>query len=392
MDIPAKPPFLHRPVTWALLALAVALRLAMVPNQSWDYIGFLKPWYDHIQATGGLRALATGFADYTPPYLYWLTVAATGLADLPPLLSIKLFGMATDFLLASYVYRLLRLPDLAPEIHARAEAGFWAALFLPTVMLNSALWGQCDGIYTTGVLAFVYNLCRHRFLRACLWFGIAFAFKLQTIFMAPLLCLALLHPRSPKAGVLLVPLTYLALVLPAWAVGRPMAELLLIYVRQAESYPDLAHHTPNLYQWVPDSLYWPVMPIGVAGAAFLAMMVMALVWRGRSTRISGLRSQDWLLLAFFFAFFAPFALPKMHERYFYMAEVLCLIHVLIYPRDRLWVGILQICTLIGYLGGDLSPLLRFAGLANAGVMILLVRNHLAPLLAATRPEGTRSRA
>lgn len=373
----------HRPRFWALLALAVGIRLAMVPNRSWDYMSFLQPWYDHIQAAGGLAALATGFADYTPPYLYWMTIAATWLADLPPLLSIKLFGMATDFLLASYIYRLLRLPDLAPAVQARAEAGFWAALFLPTVMVNSALWGQCDGIYATGALACVYNLCRHRFLRACLWFGVGFAFKLQTIFIAPLLCLALLHPQGRIWGVFLVPLTYLALMVPAWMVGRPLAELLLIYAHQAENYPSLSLNAPNLYEWIPDSLYWPVMPLGVAFAVLGVLAVIGLVWRGQSGRLASLRTQDWITLAFFFAFFAAFALPKMHERYFYMAEVFCLIHAFIHPRDRIWVGILQVGTLIAYLGGDAIPLIRYGGLANAGVLALLIRRHLLPLLRTT---------
>lgn len=359
---------------WLFLGLAIALRLAMVPNQSWDYQDFLRPWYDHIQAAGGWAALKTGFADYTPPYLYWLIVAATWGEALPPLLSIKLFAMATDFLLASYVYRLLRLPDFAPQVRARARIGFWATLFLPTVMINSALWGQCDGIYTTAIVAFVYNLCRHRYLRAYLCFGLAFAFKLQSVFLAPLLCIALLQRQSRPLGVALIPLTYLALMLPAWAMGRPLADLLLIYARQSGQYPRLSSDAPNLYEWIPDSLYWPILPLGVALTALAVVTVIWLVWR----RGLPLMPQDWITLAFFFALFVPYALPKMHQRYFYMAEVFCLIHALLTSRDRLWVAVLQIGTLLGYLGGDLAPLIRYGGIANGIVLILLITRRLWP--------------
>lgn len=371
---------------WLLISLAVALRLAMVPNRSGDFTYFLSPWYDYIQANGGFAALRTGFSDYTPPYLYWLAIAATWGAALPKLLAIKLFGMATDFVLAFYVYRILRLPGFSAEVRARAHIGFWAVLFLPTVMLNSALWGQCDGIYTTAVVACVYHLIRSQPLRACLFFGLAFAFKLQTVFLGPLLLIALLPRHGRPVGALLIPLPYLLLILPNWALGRPVSELLLIYANQAAQYPRLSSNAANLYEFIPDTYYWPVLPLGVA---FTALVVLAVVWRV-ARRGLALSATDWITLAFFFALFVPYALPKMHERYFYMAEVFCLIHAVIHPRDRIWIAVLQIGTLLGYLGGDVAPLIRYGGIANGVVLVLLVQRYLLPLLRAPRATAPQS--
>jgi len=70
---------------------AVIIRLICVPNRSSDYTSFLAPWYDFIANNGGFSALKHGFADYTPPYLYWIVFAATLLSGLPKIFSIKLF-------------------------------------------------------------------------------------------------------------------------------------------------------------------------------------------------------------------------------------------------------------------------------------------------------------
>jgi Gpi18-like mannosyltransferase len=135
------------------IILAVLIRLICVPNKSLDYKYFLEPWYDFIASHGGFSALKYSFADYTPPYLYWILISATLLSGLPKIFAIKLFAMTVDFICAFLTYKIVRLkyPEGRMPIFA-----FLAVIFSPSVICNSALWGQCDVIYTTGLIACIY--------------------------------------------------------------------------------------------------------------------------------------------------------------------------------------------------------------------------------------------
>jgi Gpi18-like mannosyltransferase len=67
-----------------------------------------------------------------------------------------------------------------------------------------------------------------------------------------------------------------------------------------------------------------------------------------------------LKIALVFAVAIPFLLPEMHERYFYLADVLSILYAFYYPR-RFYVPILvQFCSLFSYapyfLGRQIIPL------------------------------------
>src|ERR1035438_1018447 len=65
-------------------------------------------------------------------------------------------------------------------------------LFLPTVVLNSSLWGQIDATYASLGLGGLYFVLRRRPWLACTFFGLALSFKLQVVFLFPVLLLLVL--------------------------------------------------------------------------------------------------------------------------------------------------------------------------------------------------------
>ena len=120
------------------------VRIPLLPYDSIDMIGHLKHWYDYIVLNGFFGALSDNFADYTPGYLALLAfVALIRERWLTPWLSktttIKLPSIAFDFALAVGVYGILRQLGLSQR---RAALGAVLCLLLPTVVLNSAMWGQ----------------------------------------------------------------------------------------------------------------------------------------------------------------------------------------------------------------------------------------------------------
>ncbi|MBR1470024.1 MAG: DUF2029 domain-containing protein, partial [Lachnospiraceae bacterium] len=60
-----------------------------------------------------------------------------------------------------------------------------AVLFLPTVVMNSSMWGQCDSIYSSFCILALIFLLKKSYRRAYIMLGIAFSFKLQTVFIIP---------------------------------------------------------------------------------------------------------------------------------------------------------------------------------------------------------------
>jgi Gpi18-like mannosyltransferase len=111
-------------------------------------------------------------------------IASTLLSGLPKILAIKLFAMSVDFICAFFTYKIVKLKY---PVGKMANWAFLAVILSPTVIYNSSLWGQCDVIYTTGLIACVYFLSIHKQIPALMSFGLALSFKLQAMFLAPLL-------------------------------------------------------------------------------------------------------------------------------------------------------------------------------------------------------------
>jgi Gpi18-like mannosyltransferase len=323
------------------VVLALILRGQCLSFESEDYRIYLLVWYDFIQSHGGVQALKETFANYSPPYLYWLVFAATALAGVPKVIAIKLLAVIFDFVCAGFVYGIVRLQYPTGK---RAIAAFCTILFLPTVFLNSSLWGQCDSIYTTGVVACLYFLLRQRLVFAFLSLGLGFAFKQQALFFVPLLLILWAKGQVKGWMFLMLPATYLVAVLPAWGVGRSLPDLLQIYTGQIEGYRHLTKNAPNLYQWISNRHYDVMVPLGIVLTVIVLLGLGWRVWRSRTD----LTPDRLLQLALTIVFLVPFLLPKMHERYFFMADVLSVV-VAFYRPKFFWMPILiQLSSLLTY--------------------------------------------
>ncbi|MGI3783596.1 MAG: hypothetical protein ACRYG2_22765, partial [Janthinobacterium lividum] len=141
-----------------LLALGLAARVPMLTEQSGDYRAFLLPWYSHLVSAGGFAGLADSFSNYNTPYLALLAV----LTYLPvgPLVGVKAISIVFDVLLALFAYRIVR--EVRPTSRWLPVVAFGATFLLPTVMLNSAWWAQCDSVYASLCLGSLYFLLRRQ--------------------------------------------------------------------------------------------------------------------------------------------------------------------------------------------------------------------------------------
>ncbi|HET7143273.1 MAG TPA: glycosyltransferase 87 family protein, partial [Anaerolineales bacterium] len=278
---------------------------------------------------------------YTPPYLYLLWVATWTRTLLPEITAIKLLSILFDAGNAVCIYKISRIKYPEGALPFLGAAVFFA---LPTIILNSAWWGQADSIYTFFVLASLYFLLRDHPLSAMIFFGIAVSFKLQAVFFAPFLFLLILKRRIPWTYSLIVPLVYIVMMIPAILAGRPFLDTLTIYLSQADSFRQLTMKAPNLYQFVSNRWYEPVLILGLGFTALLALAWAVIYER----KIKTWTPEMLVICAAVSVLMMPFFLPKMHERYFYAAEVMLLLLAVYLPR--LWVALLisQAVSIITY--------------------------------------------
>jgi Gpi18-like mannosyltransferase len=321
--------------------LALALRFSLFGYESADYRPFLSKWYDFI-AQHGFEAFAHDFANYNPPYLYMMAIIIYLFPFVPKIIAIKSISVFFDLLLGAFVYKLINLKypgSIVPVF------GYLAILFAPTVFLNSSCWGQADAIYTAFLVACLYWICTGRQLLALASFGFALAIKAQAIFFAPFLFALLLKRQLSWKPFLLVPFVYLLTLVPSWIAGRNFFELLLIYARQSNTYHELSKHAPTFYIWFPNSAYDFLYPAGLLLGISVAFLIIAGLVKSQRAVDRDLIVQS----AFVFVLCVPYFLPKMHERYFYLADVLAIVYAFYFPKYFYVPIVVIFCSFLSYL-------------------------------------------
>src|SRR5437660_2950846 len=288
---------LERGVLLSLLLFSFVLRISLYNIQTIDYVTFFGPDYDFIRLHGGFAALKYPFSDYNPPYLYLLTLMTY--TPLPKLAAIKTLSIVFDAVIALFTYLILRLKY---KDAYRPIVGAAVILFTPTVFINSAAWGQSDGIYAAFCLGSLYFLLSERPALACIFFGLAISFKLQAIFFLPVLIVLFFTRKLSVKSLLFVPAIYLVLLAPAFFEGRDAWSLLTIYAEEAKEYQSLTLNAPNVYQWLPGAAFenWRSIGIQLAVMIVVVMTILTLMSSKQITPVVMLK------LTLVFALVVPF--------------------------------------------------------------------------------------
>lgn len=189
-----------------------------------DYVEHLSIWVKRIQTEGYLSALAKPFYNYTPTYMYILTLIAK--LDVNPLYAIKAISILFEYIAAFYVGQIAFLLT-------KNESSKWIPFaivpLIPSVMLNSAFMSQCDAIYVTFLLASVFYLFKGKQITAIVLLGISLSLKLQAVFILPFYFVYMLRGHIKWYLFAILPLIYALVITPVWLVGRPLRSLLKIY-------------------------------------------------------------------------------------------------------------------------------------------------------------------
>lgn len=370
----------------AVTVCGIIARALLFPLSSWDLEHFLIPWYETIRDNGGFRAVGMDIGDYTPFYRYFLAFLTT--CHIPAAPGIKVFSGIFEFVGAVYA---ARIAALAFPGSSKPLITFAACFCLPSVLFNSAAWGQCDGIYTCFILMSLYYLLRERDMLSMAMFGMAFAVKLQAVFFAPFVLVMLLRKRLRFRSVLLVPAIYVVMILPALFAGGSFLNLLTVYFRQAGQYGTLNMALPNVWTLLID-VKEPAL--GQAGVFFAGAAMLCYVWYGVQHGSSGkLTVFEAVTAAAVSCMAVPYFLPFMHERYYFTSELLLVLVIMCRPKNLWMLPISQFCAGIGIYGNLFNkerPDLRWLTLLSSAVLYMLCmlwRESLTPAASAEKTES-----
>ena len=356
--------------SWPVQLAAIASLSLYLGSLCWwteahDMRDFLLPWFDHIVTVGPVGAFAHPFGNYTPPYLYLLAVVSLFHGSMSAMSLVKLLSIAGTCFAAYAVAELVGALG-GPRRYALL------LFILPSAVINAALLGQCDAIWAGACVLAVAATMRGHMARALLWCGIAVSFKLQAIFIAPFIIGSLVGRRVPLWQWAVPLLVFVALLVPAWLAGWPAVQLAMIYPAQGGSYDfpgSLANPWIFATIYASDAarhFYW----IGYAAAAGASLAIAAL----SASAVKQPRAM--LFLALLSTLALPFLLPKMHERYFFLADLLSLAAAVSYPQRSVLalaaaVQLASLLSLITYLFYGSWADLTFAGAPFAALAIAI---------------------
>lgn len=311
-----------------LFVFAFMVRWKLMPIESADYWGFLEDWMRQIREEGGFPSLGRQISNYTSPYMYLMCLVSY--ITKQDLYGLKLVSVLFDYLASIAVFLIIYQ---LTESTGKSILGMAAVLLSPTVILDSAYWCQCDIIYTTFILFALYCFFKNN-SRGCLVFvGIAFSFKLQTLFILPFLVIMWLKRKTVRLrDFLWIPVIYVVSALPAWIAGRGFKELMLIYFDQTNTYPWGTLEYPNIYALLGEAM--PDMrhagEVGGAGT-FMAVILLGCVAYYLYTRKFRITGELAVTVALFTVAVTVYSLPHMHDRYGFLIDLLAIPYGVLRP-------------------------------------------------------------
>lgn len=320
---------------------AIVLRISLRGACSADASIFLKDWYYEIIDNGGLWALKKQVGDYNLIYQFFIAIFTY--LPIKWLYAYKIFSVIFDFALALLLIRFIDLFDDVTKKSERKLLIFSMTLLLPTVVLNSSWWAQCDVIYTFFSMFALLLFLKEKYNFTFIVYGVALAFKLQAIFLLPFFLIVYVIERKYSIIKLLwIPIVMIVVNLPAFILGRNILDLFRIYINQTSTYPVVSDCYPSFWNICFGGTNVEIDPIVLSTLTLATIIILAiLTYVCLFLKIDITSVESKLLLALIFVFSSVLFLPEMHQRYGFLYEIIALVIVVINRKTlRFFAGLI----------------------------------------------------
>ena len=174
--------------------------------------------------------------------------------------------------------------------------------------------------------------------------------------------------------VLLIPVAYLGMMVPAFWGGKSLHHALTVYMTQAGTYNFITVNGPSLYHFLPAGMDKEMLYTMFSGMALaLGMAMLAAVCLLLCLRREQITQESVVLACLLVLGGVPFFLPKMHERYTFGADVLSLVTAAYCPKRVVLPLLFGLASYICYtagLPGDAIMELKWATLCQGAAVAL----------------------
>ena len=320
-------------ITWLALLVCFILILLFANYWSSDYTIYLKHWCDQYSELNFNEAFVqtTHISNYTPVYNYYLIIITK--LGINTLFGIKYLTFLFSILLAFVMEKIISMISKNDFSFIR----FVLLLLIPPILIEYTSWGQCDAIYVSFCLLSVLFALKHRSKLSFMFLGLAFAFKLQFLFIVPLLFLFLIvrdenGERYIKwKDVWIVFVMYLVNIVPVFF-GAGLDDVLFVYFRQSVYDNRLSGNCPNIcypLMLLCNGNTSAIVVMGIIQTVFTLALCVFLLYhvikylKGVNYVID---CQNILFIGFVFSFIMVFFMPKMLDRFYFIA--MCLIWII----------------------------------------------------------------
>jgi Gpi18-like mannosyltransferase len=371
----------------ALALLTLRVLLWRLGNHNFDMRGAYLVWQAYLIEHGRWHALRRPVGMYFPAYYELTTLTSYLDGHFSRVTQIKVISFCFDIFAAVVAYllagRLTRRGGSEGPSTAQLVAPF-TILAGPTIILNGAVWGQCDIVFTSFLLLSVWAIIADKDALATLSFGFSLAFKLQAVFLAPFLFAMVLGRRVRWQYLLLVPVGWIIALIPPVLNGARVWDYLLQPGSQAGAFPVLAIDIGNPWAVLQAAGLSERIGLPIGLVVTVVLFFVLGLW-GAKSRFSS--ATNTLALAAFGAQAMPYFMPKMGNRYFLPAEVLLCVLSCVDFAFALPAGLVILASLLAY-GEYFAPFARHfvlfvALLANTSALWLVFQR----IRLRTRPEA-----
>ena len=329
----------------AVLLLGAFIRYSFLPLLCADLEFMNSSWYNAIRE-GGMAAVFQPELQwtYSPMHLYVWALTYALLPNVSTLVALKAASLVME--LGLIVFACLLVWRALPK--ERRPLGLFVAFTLlwlnPILILNAAGGGQTDASYAALSLLALWLLLKDKPAWAMVSLGLALAFKLQAVFLLPAFVIAYFcrEKRFSVLWFLLVPGVWVLSGVPMALLGQSPLNAVTVYLGQTDLYTKPTFNCPNLFALLGDALSSKQMVQGMLQRYFLALCLAALggmlVWMAR--RNARLTDRSMLLLGAWCVLTCVFFLPRMHERYGLVGEMLLLLWAIVQWKPRCFAYVL----------------------------------------------------
>lgn len=331
-----------------LIGIAILVRYAVFPYISWDLHSFIFNWIKGFR-NDGFEYLGHYGGDYPPAYmliLFFISLFPAGnniynygrsdiSAPLNDIFLVKSVSILFDILLAVGV--LLLVYKISKKNKMVSFIAFAVVLFLPTAILNSSFWGQIDSIYVTFVIYALVLILYGKQRVGFFIFGLSIAVKLQGIFFLPVIGVLWLNKKVKLRYLFYSFCAMLLTFIPCYAAGGSFMFPFMKYLTLMTEYDKLNYNSGSLYAFLENATFFNantsnnykiISTSGLLLAAAILLSTMFILYK-KNIKMT---EENIIKISALFAMLAPFVLPFMHERYFFLGDIFIIVFAVIRPR------------------------------------------------------------